>query len=148
MRIVVTDRTPETEAPRVTVAFAMFCQGYDPERPTDLRQMTTGIGGWSAADPPTVELTLAIGLWNAGGAGRIRCRLGIRRPGEEVVYLGEGDTGVNDAGEMAILPLKFTLTLDRPGVYWAIGEFGGRPLVEVPFSVTAAPPPATADHAG
>lgn len=119
----------------------MFCQGYDPERPTDLRQLTTGIGGWTADAPPKVELTLAIGLWNAGGPGRIRCRLGVRRPGEDVVYVGEGDTEVNDPGEMAVLPLKLTLTLDRPGTYWAIGEFDGARLVEVPFSVTAAPPP-------
>jgi hypothetical protein len=46
--------TTPTETPRVTVAFAMFCQSYDPNRPTDLRQMTTGIGGWKADDPPTV----------------------------------------------------------------------------------------------
>jgi len=129
-------------SPRVTVAFAMFCQGYDPERPTDLRQMTTGIGGWTADPAPTVELTLAIGLWNAGGAGPVRCRLGVRRPGEDVVYLGEGDTTVSEPGEMAILPLRFTLTFERPGIYWAIGEFDGVPIVEVPFSVSAAPPPA------
>ena len=48
-----------TDTPRLTVAFAMFCQGYDPERPTDLRQMTTGIGGWHTDAPPTHELTLA-----------------------------------------------------------------------------------------
>jgi len=128
--------------PRVTVAFAMFCKDYNPERPTDLRTMTTGIGGWTADDPPTMELTLAIGLWNAGGAGTVRCRLGVRRPGDDVQYLGEGDTTLNDPGEMAILPLKFRLTCDRPGVYWAIGEFDGRMLVEVPFSVSADPAPA------
>jgi hypothetical protein len=128
--------------PRVTVAFAMFCQGYDPERPTDLRGMTTGIGGWTAAEPPTVELTLAVGLWNAGGPGRVHCRLGIRRPGDETAYLGEGETTVNDPGEMAILPLKFTLTFERPGIYWAICEFEGQPIVEVPFSVSGDPAPA------
>jgi hypothetical protein len=37
----VTDHEISPTSPRVTVAFAMFCQGYDPERPTDLRQMTT-----------------------------------------------------------------------------------------------------------
>jgi hypothetical protein len=134
---------PDSTPPRVTIAFAMFCQGYDPERPTDLRQMTTGIGGWTADAPPTVELTLAIGLWNAGGPGKVPCRLGVRRPGEEVVYLGEGDTTVNDPGELAILPLKFTLTFDRPGIYWAIGEFHGLPLLEVPFAVSEAPPPSS-----
>ena len=143
MRATVTDpTTPDAEAPRVTVAFAMFCQGYDPERPTDLRRMTTGIGGWTADSPPTVELTLAIGLWNAGGAGQVHCRLGIKRPGEPLTYLGEGRTAVNDPGEMAILPLKFTLTFDRPGTYWAVGEFDGIPMVEVPFSVSEQPPPA------
>ncbi|MEZ5319963.1 MAG: hypothetical protein R2752_21355 [Vicinamibacterales bacterium] len=131
----------DASAPRVTVAFAMFCQGYDPEQPTDLRRMTTGLGGWTEDDPPTVELTLAIGLWNAGGPGQVSCRLGVRRPGEDVQYLGEGATSVSDAGEMAILPLKFRLTFDRPGVYWAIGEFNGAPLVEVPFAVSEAPPP-------
>jgi hypothetical protein len=119
----------------------MFCQGYDPQRPTDLRQMTTGIGGWKLDAPPTVELTLALGLWNAGGPGRVSCRIGIRRPGEEVTYLGEGDTTVDDPGEMAILPLKLTLTFDRPGVYWAVCEFDGRPIVEVPFSVAEGAPP-------
>src|SRR5690606_36432138 len=49
---------------RVSVAFAMFCEGYDPAFPTDLRRMTTGIGGWQADDPPTIELTLAVGLWS------------------------------------------------------------------------------------
>jgi len=120
----------------------MFCQSYDPERPTDLRQMTTGVGGWTADAPPTVELTLAIGLWNAGGAGRVRCRVGVRRPGDDVAYLGEGDTMLEEAGEMAIMPLKLTLTFDRPGTYWAICEFDGRPLVEVPFTVSEAPAPA------
>jgi hypothetical protein len=121
----------------------MFCQGYDPQQPTDLRHMTTGIGGWNAEAPPTIELTLAIGLWNAGGAGQVGCRLGIQRPGEEVVYLGEGDTQVEGPGELAVLPLKLTLTCDRTGTYWAIGEFNGQRLVEVPFSVTDEPPPAT-----
>ena len=134
-------RLEAAEFPRVSVAFAMFCQGYDPERPTDLRQMTTGIGGWQAESPPTVELTLALGLWNTGGPGRVSCRVGIRRPGEDTTFLGEGDTALNDPGEMAILPLKMTLTFDRPGIYWAICEFNGIPLVEVPFSVTEAPPP-------
>lgn len=132
----------DTSPPRVTVAFAMFCQGYDPGRPTDLRQMTTGIGGWQAEAPPTVQLTLAIGLWSAGGSGRVACRLGVRRPGDDIVYLGEGDTHIEAPGEMAIMPLKLTLTFDRPGVYWAICEFDGRPLVEVPFTVSEAPPPA------
>jgi len=127
---------------RVSVAFAMFCQGYDPERPTDLRQMTTGIGGWRADSPPTVELTLAVGLWNAGAPGRITCRVGIRRPGEDTTFLGQGDTTLNDPGEMAILPLKLTLTFERPGTYWAICEFDGVPLVEVPFSVSESPAPA------
>jgi hypothetical protein len=129
-------------APRVTVAFAMFCQKYDPARPTDLREMTTGIGGWKADDPPTVELTLAVGLWNAGGAGEVTCRLGVRRPGEDVTYLGEGTTYIEAPGEMAIVPLKLTLTFDRPGTYWAVGEFDGQTLVEVPFSVSEQPPPA------
>jgi hypothetical protein len=119
----------------------MFCQGYDPERPTDLRQMTTGLGGWVADNPPTVELTLAVGLWNAGGPGRVTCRLGIRRPGEESVFVGEGDTLLHDPGELAILPLKLTLTFERPGIYWAICEFAGQPLVEVPFSVSEEPAP-------
>jgi hypothetical protein len=127
--------------PRLTVAFAMFCHDYDPERPTDLRQMTTGIGGWTAGDPPTIQLTLAIGLWNAGGPGRVRCRMGVRRPGDEVQYLGEGEATVDDSGEMVILPLKFTLTFEQPGTYWAIGEFDGQTLVEVPFTVTADPAP-------
>jgi hypothetical protein len=126
---------------RVSVAFAMFCEGYDPAFPTDLRRMTTGIGGWQADDPPTIELTLAVGLWSLE-AGRIACRFGIRRPGDDVVYFGEGDTTVDEPGEMAIMPLRLTVTLDRPGVYWAICEFDGRPLVQVPFSVSEAPPPA------
>lgn len=120
----------------------MFCQSYDPNRPTDLREMTTGIGGWTAAAPPTVELTLAVGLWNAGGAGRVDCRLGVRRPGEDVTYLGEGTTQIDEPGEMAIMPLKLTLTFDRPGIYWAVGEFDGQTLVEVPFSVSEDPAPA------
>lgn len=128
--------------PRVAVAFAMFCQTYDPARPTDLRQMTTGIGGWKADDPPTIELTLAIGLWSAGGVGRVDCRVGVRRPGDDIVYIGEGETEIEGQGELAIMPLKLTLTCDRPGIYWAIGEFDGHPLVEVPFSVSEAPPPA------
>jgi hypothetical protein len=119
----------------------MFCQGYDPDLPTDLRRMTTGVGGWTAEHPPTVELTLAVGLWNAGGAGRVACRLGIRRPGDEILYVGEGDTEMQNQGELAVLPLKLTLTLDRPGIYWAVCEFAGQPLVEVPFSVTAGPAP-------
>ncbi len=131
----------DTSTPRVTVAFAMFCEAYDPEQPTDLRRMTTGIGGWIAAEPPTISLTLAVGLWNAGAPGPLRCRLGIRRPGDGIVYVGEGDTMVEDPGEMAILPLKLTLTFDRPGIYWAVCEFDGQPLVEVPFSVTEGPPP-------
>lgn len=135
---------PDPAAPRVTVAFAMFCQSYDPSRPTDLRQMTTGIGGWQADDPPTVELTLAIGLWSAGTPGRVDCRVGIRRPDDDMVYIGEGDTQIEAIGEMAIMPLKFTLTLDRPGVYWAVCEFDGQTLVEVPFSVSDTPPPAAA----
>jgi len=131
-----------TDTPRLTVAFAMFCQGYDPERPTDLRQMTTGIGGWDPDAPPTHELTLALGLWNAGGEGTVRCRLGMRRPGDDVELLGEGEAVVRDPGEMVILPLKFTLTFDRPGTYWAICEFNGDPLVEVPFTVSEEPAPA------
>ena len=125
----------------------MFCEAYDPQYPTDLRRMTTGIGGWPAAAPPTVELTLAIGLWCAA-AGRITCRFGVRRPGEETVYIGEGETEVDHPGEMAILPLKLTLTFERPGIYWAIGEFDGQPLVAVPFSVSDAPPPAFTDLSG
>jgi hypothetical protein len=135
---------PQTAAPRVTVAFAMFCQSYDPNRPTDLRQMTTGIGGWTAEAPPTVELTLALGLWSAGGEGRVGCRVGVRRPGDDIVYIGEGDTQIESPGEMAIMPLKLTLTFDRTGVYWAVCEFDGQALVEVPFSVSDAPPPAAA----
>jgi len=131
----------DTSAPRVSVAFAMFCQGYDPERPTDLRQMTTGIGGWTSDHPPTVELTLAVGLWNAGGPGRVRCRVGVQRPGDEVSFLGEGDATMEDQGEMAIMPLKLTLTFDRPGTYWAVCEFDGRRLVEVPFTVSESPAP-------
>ena len=129
-------------APRLTVAFAMFCQNYDPERPTDLRHMTTGIGGWKEDDPPKLDLTLALGLWNAGGPGTVRCRLGVRRPGEEVIFVGEGETTVNDPGEMVILPLKLSLTFEKAGTYWAICEFAGQPLVEVPFSVTEDPAPA------
>jgi hypothetical protein len=129
-------------SPRLTVAFAMFVEGYDPERPTDLRRMTTGIAGWRAEAPPTVALTLALGLWNAGDSGRITCKLGVRRPDEDVEYIGEGETSVNDPGEMVVLPLKLTLVCDRPGTYWAIGEFGGERLVEVPFTVTADDPPA------
>jgi len=120
----------------------MFCQDYDPERPTDLRHMTTGLGGWTAEAQPTVELTLALGLWNAGGPGEVRCRLGVKRPGDDVHFIGEGTTSVSDAGEMVILPLKFSLTIDRPGTYWAVSEFDGQPLVEVPFTVTAEPAPA------
>ena len=135
---------PAAARPRVTVAFAMFCQNYDPERPTDLRQMTTGLGGWRADSPPTVALTLALGLWNAGSPGRITCRVGIRRPGEEATFLGEGDTTLSDEGEMALLPLKMTLTFERPGTYWAVCEFDGVRLIEVPFSVSEAPAPAVA----
>lgn len=127
---------PDAPAPRVSVAFAMFCQEYDPDQPTDLRRMTTGIGGWRPGEPPTVELTLAVGLWNAGGPGRVQTRVGVRRPGEDVVYLGEADTTVEDPAELAVLPLKLTLTFDRPGTYWAICEFDGRPVVEVPFTVS------------
>jgi len=119
----------------------MFCEGYDPERPTDLRRMTTGIGGWTADAPPTVELTLAVGLWSAA-AGRIACRFGIRRPDEDTIYIGEGDTNIDGPGEMAIMPLKLTLTFERPGIYWAICEFDGEPIVEVPFAVSETPPPA------
>jgi hypothetical protein len=61
----------------------------------------------------------------------------MERPGEDVKFLGEADATVEDAGEMAILPLKMTFTFDRPGTYWAIGEFDGARLVEVPFTVTA-----------
>jgi hypothetical protein len=43
---------------------------------------------------------------------------------------------------MVVLPLKLTLVCDRPGTYWAIGEFGGEQLVEVPFTVSADDPPA------
>jgi hypothetical protein len=43
---------------------------------------------------------------------------------------------------MVVLPLKLTLTFETPGTYWAIGEFDGQRLVEVPFSVTADPAPA------
>ena len=125
----------------LSLAFAMFVQNYDPDRPTDLRQMTTGIGGWREEAPPTVELTLALGLWNTGGARRVTCKLGLCRPDEEIEYVGEGDTEVTEAGELVVLPLKLTLTFDRPGTYWAIGEFDGVRLVEVPFTVTAEPPP-------
>jgi len=142
--------TPDTPShapqPRVTVAFAMFCQQYDPERPTDLRYVTTGLGGWRPDAPSTTQLTLAVGLWNAGGAGRVHCRVGIRRPGDEVVYLGEADATVEDPGEMAVLPLTLTLTFDRPGTYWAVCEFDGVPLVEVPFTVTEAPAPTDLTH--
>ena len=123
----------------------MFCHGYDPEQPTDLRQMTTGLGGWRADRPPTVELTLAVGLWSAGGTGLVSCRLGLTRPGGEPVFVGEGHTMLQEPGELAILPLKLTLTLDRPGIYWAICEFGGHRLVEVPFSVTEEPAPTARD---
>jgi hypothetical protein len=130
------------ELPRLTVAFAMFCEDYAPERPTDLRRMTTGIGGWSSEAPPTLNLTLALGLWNAGGSGNVSCRLGIRRPGEDVVYLGQGDAMVNDPGEMVLLPLKFTLTFEKAGTYWAVCEFDGVTLVEVPFTVSEEQAPA------
>ena len=120
----------------------MFVLDYDPERPTDLRRMTTGIGGWTAVAPPTVELTLAIGLWNAGAPGKVTCRLGVRRPGEDVQFIGEGDTEVNEPGEMVILPLKLTLTFERPGTYWALAEFDGHSLVEVPFTVSEDASPA------
>lgn len=131
-------------APRVSVAFAMFCHDYDADKPTDLRQMTTGIGGWTAEEPPTVQLTLALGLWNTGAPGVVRCRFGVRRPGEETQFLGEGDAQLEEPGEMAIMPLRLTLTFERPGIYWAICEFDGRPLVEVPFRVTAQAAPAFA----
>jgi hypothetical protein len=108
--------------------------------------MTTGIGGWREEAPPTVALTLALGLWNAGGDGSVTCRLGVQRPGEELHYIGEGSTTVNDAGELVVLPLKLTLTFERPGTYWAIGEFDGARLVEVPFTVTADAPPAFGAH--
>jgi hypothetical protein len=134
--------------PRLSVAFAMFVQGYDPSRPTDLRQMTTGIGGWRADARPTIELTLAIGLWNAAERGRVTCRLGVARPEEDVRFIGEGDADVAEPGEMIVLPLKFTLTLDRPGTYWAVGEFDGQRLVEVPFTVTADVAPAFRGPAG
>jgi hypothetical protein len=132
-----------SESPRLAVAFAMFTQDYDPDRPTDLRHMTTGIGGWRAEAPPTVQLTLAIGLWNTGGAGRVTCRVGLVKPGAEIQFIGEGDTTVADSGEMVALPLKLTLTFDRPGTYWAVADFDGRRLVEVPFTVSADPPPAS-----
>jgi hypothetical protein len=74
-------------------------------------------------------------------ARRSACRLGLRRPDEETEYIGEGDTEVTESGELVVLPLKLTLTFDRPGTYWAIGEFDGERLVEVPFTVTAEPPP-------
>lgn len=104
--------------------------------------MTTGLGGWTEAEQPTVELTLAMGLWNAGAPGEVTCRLGVRKPDEDFFYVGEGSTTVRDPGEMVILPLKFTLTLDRPGTYWAVCEFDGTPLVEVPFTVATDPAPA------
>ena len=135
-----------SEGPRLSVAFAVFCQDYNPEQPTDLRRMTTGIGGWKADAPPTLELTLALGLWNAGEPGTVRCRLGVRRPGETVAYVGEGEATVSDPGEMVLLPLKLTLTFERAGTYWAVCEFDGRPLVEVPFTVSAEPPPAFGVH--
>jgi hypothetical protein len=127
--------------PRLSVAFAMFVQNYDPEHPTDLRQMTTGIGGWRAEAPPSVQLTLALGLWNTGAAGRVTCKLGVRKPGEDLQFIGEGDTDVTDSGELVVLPLKMTLTFDQPGTYWAVGEFDGVRVVEVPFTVSADPAP-------
>ena len=133
-------------APRLTVAFAMFVQNYDPAMPTDLRQMTTGIGGWRAEAPPTMQLTLALGLWNTGAARRVTCKLGVQRPGEELKFIGEGDTEVTEAGELVVLPLKMTLTFDLPGTYWAIGEFDGVRLVEVPFTVTADAAPTARSH--
>lgn len=129
-------------SPRLSVAFAMFVLDYDPEHPTDLRRMTTGIGGWTSVAPPTVALTLAIGLWNAGAPGQVMCRLGVKRPGDDVQYLGEGDTQVHEPGEMVILPLKLTLTFDRPGTYWAVADFDGQRLVEVPYTVTPEESPA------
>ena len=128
-------------APGLSLAFAMFVQNYDPERPTDLRQMTTGIGGWRAEAPPSVQLTLALGVWNTGGARRVTCKLGLRKPGEEIQYIGEGETTVTDSGELVVLPLKMTLTFEKTGTYWAIGEFDGQRLVEVPFTVSADPAP-------
>jgi hypothetical protein len=125
------------DRPRVSVAFAMFCHEYDPDRPTDLRNVATGLGGWAPDRITTTELTLAIGLWNTGTPGQVHCRVGIKRPGEDIRFLGEAEATVEDPGEMAILPLKLTVTFDRPGTYWAIGEFDGQPLVEVPFTVTA-----------
>jgi hypothetical protein len=47
---------------------------------------------------------------------------------------------------MVVLPLKMTLTFEQPGTYWAIGEFDGARLVEVPFTVTADAPPAFGTH--
>ena len=126
---------------RLTVAFAMFVQNYDPEHPTDLRQMTTGIGGWRAEAPPTMQLTLALGLWNTGAARRVTCKLGVQRPGEALQFIGEGDTDVTEAGELVVLPLKMTLTFDQPGTYWAVGDFDGQRVVEVPFTVSADPAP-------
>lgn len=134
--------------PRLTVAFAMFCHDYNPDQPTDLRQMTTGIGGWTEEAPPTVQLTLALGVWNAGGPGRVDCRVGMRRPGEDVTYLGEADVTMDEAGEMAIMPLRMTFTFDRPGTYWAVCEFDGQRLVEVPFNVSGDAPPAFVTPAG
>src|SRR6187549_1269605 len=104
------------DKPRISVAFAMFCEGYDPAHPPDLGHMTTGIGGWSADAAPTVALTLAVGFWNAGAPGPVHCRVGIRRPGEDLFYLGEGDTLMEEPGEMAIMPLKLTLTFEQPGI--------------------------------
>lgn len=120
----------------------MFVTDYDPQRPTDLNKLTTGLGGWTSVAPPTVELTLAIGLWNAGAPGQVMCRLGVKRPGGDVRYLGEGDTQVSEPGEMVILPLKFTITFDLPGTYWAVADFDGQRLVEVPYTVTAEASPA------
>ena len=132
-----------TDMPRLTVAFAMFCQDYDPEHPTDLRRMTTGIGGWKAGDPPTLDLTLALGFWNTGGEGTVRCRLGVRRPGADLEYVGEGNASVRDPGEMVILPLKLAVTFETAGTYWAVCEFDDQTLVEVPFTVSADLPPAS-----
>jgi hypothetical protein len=96
-----------------------------------------------------VQLTLALGLWNTGGAGRVSCRIGVMRPGEDLQFIGEGDTTVADPGEMIVLPLKLTFTFDRPGTYWVIGEFDGQRLAEVPFTVSAdAPPAETTDTTG
>ena len=130
----------------LSVAFAMFVQNYNPEQPTDLRQMTTGIGGWRAEAPATMQLTLALGLWNTGAARQVTCKLGVQRPGEELQFIGEGNTDVTDSGELVVLPLKMTLTFDRPGTYWAVGEFDGERLVQVPFTVTAEAAPTARAH--